>query len=406
MPWKVTWPMRERTQLVSLYETGHFTVTELAAHFEVSRKTVHKWLRRFAQEGTEGLQDRSRAPLRHPNAAPAAVVAAVVRAKLAHPTWGPLKLTPGPEEPPPVVGAWPSPSTRGVLLARHGLTTARRRRRRVPPSTQPFTAADRPNAVWCADFKGWFRTGDGSRSDPLTISDACSRMLLCCQDVAKPDYAHVQPAFAVTFQEYGLPTAIRTDNGPPFASVGVGGLTPLAVWWVKLGIRPERIQPGHPEQNGRHERLHGTLKQECLHPPAATRDAQQKRFDAFRHTYNHQRPHQALGQRPPTTVYTPSLRPYPTRLEDPVYPESAQVRRVRSNGQIKWRGGLVFISEALVGELVGLQETATGWMVEFGPIPLGLLDSLGERLQRLPVSHLEAPQPGSSEKESVTHVPR
>lgn len=406
MSWKVTWPMKERTNLVSWYETGHYTVTELAAQFGVSRKTAHKWLGRFAAEGQEGLGDRSRAPRHHPNAASPAVVAAVVRAKLAHPTWGPLKLSPGSQEPSEVVQAWPSPSTRGVILTRHGLTGTRRRRRRVPPSTQPFAAADRPNAVWCADFKGWFRTGDGRRCDPLTISDAYSRMFLCCHGLPRPDYAHVRPAFEATFRAYGLPEVIRTDNGPPFASVAAGGLTPLSVWWVKLGITPERIEPGHPEQNGRHERLHGTLKRECLQPPAATMEQQQGCFDVFRDVYNHQRPHQALGQRPPVTSYQPSPRRYPDRLEDVLYSDDTNVRRVRSNGQIKWRGTLVFISEALVGELVHLRESAAGWIVHFGPIPLGLLDPIGERLQRLPMPHTTAAQRASPESGSVTYVPR
>lgn len=237
--------MRERTQLVALYETGNYTVTELARHFKVSRKTAHKWLARYAVGEDEGLKDRSRAPLTHPNATPDPVVAAVVTAKVAHPTWGPLKLTPGPGAPANITAAWPAPSTRGAILARAGLTASRRRRRRVDPYTQPFSACDRPNAVWCADFKGWFRTADGKRCDPLTITDAYSRTLLCCQGLGATDLAHVRPHFERTFRELGLPEAIRTDNGPPFASLGPGGLSRLSVWWIKLGIVPERIEPGH-----------------------------------------------------------------------------------------------------------------------------------------------------------------
>lgn len=365
--------MKERLQLVSLYETGRYTVAELAEQFGVSRKTAYKWLGRFAQEGLAGLEERSRAPHRHPNATPLAVVQAVLQAKAAHLTWGPAKLLPSSEEGAELAAAWPAPSTRGNILARHGLVSPRRRKRRVAPWSQPFQHVDGPNAVWCADFKGWVRTGDGSRCDPLTISDAFSRMLLCCQIPAKPDYAHVRPVFERVFREYGLPLAIRTDNGPPFASVGVGGLSPLAVWWVKLGVMPERIQPGHPEQNGRHERMHRTLKQATMRPPAATPAAQQERCDEFRITYNTLRPHQALGQVQPAILYVPSPRPYPQRVEDPSYPPMAEVRRVRSNGQIKWRGGLVFVSEALVGELVGITEHKDAWLVSFGPIPLGLL---------------------------------
>lgn len=269
MPWEVTGPVEERQRLVQAYVTGRYTVAELAEDFSVSRKTAHKWLRRFAESGPAGLADRPHSAHSHPNATPEQVATAIIREKRAHPTWGPLKLQPGPGDPPEVIAAWPAPSTRGAILARAGLTQLRRRRRRVPASSRPFSLCDRPNAVWCADFKGWFRTQDRRRCNPLTVSDAYSRMLLCCQGLPRPDYAHVHPALEAVFREYGLPAAIRTDNGPPFASVAAGGLSPLAVWWVKLGIRPERIQPGHPEQNGRHERLHLTLKQECCQLPAA-----------------------------------------------------------------------------------------------------------------------------------------
>lgn len=396
MPWKVTWPMKERQQLVQAYVTGRYTVTDVAYAFGVSRKTAHKWLQRFAAEGPEGLADRSRAPHQHPNATPEAVTAAVIREKQAHPTWGPKKLQPRAADPVEVITSWPAISTRGAILARVGLTQPRRRRRRVPPSTQPFSACDRPNALWCADFKGWFRTRDGQRCDPLTVSDAYSRMLLGCTAVPRPDYAHVRPAFEAIFRAYGLPEAIRTDNGPPFASVGVGGLSPLAVWWVKLGIRVERILPGHPEQNGRHERMHLTLKQDCCRSPAATLAAQQGAFDAFQWTYNQERPHEALGQQPPTTCYQPSHRPYPAQLEDPVYPPQAALRRVRSNGEIKWRGERLFISEALIGEVIGVWETAAGQQVHFGPLVLGYLDPKGERLLR--------PGERVGKAKSVTHV--
>lgn len=385
MPWKETWPVRERTQLVALYETGRYTVTELARHFKVSRKTAHKWLTRAAEGKDDGLEDRSRAPLTHPNATSDEVVAAVVQAKLDHPTWGPLKLSPGRQVPAAVAAAWPAPSTRGAILARFGLTAPRRRRRRVDPYTQPFAACDAPNAVWCADFKGWFRTGDGQRCDPLTISDAYSRLLLCCRGLHGTDSHQVRALFENTFREYGLPQLIRTDNGPPFASLGVGGLSRLSVWWIKLGIVPERIEPGHPEQNGRHERMHRTLKHDCLRPPATTLTAQQASFDEFRHSYNTERPHQALGQRPPASLYVPSPRSYPARLTDPCYPSDFEVRRVRSNGQVRWRGHLIFVGEALTGEAIGISETPHGWWGYFGPIPLGVLDPVKPSLQRLPI---------------------
>ncbi len=399
MPWKETCAMKERLQMVSLYQTRDYTVAELAERFKISRKTAYKWLARFDEAGHAGLAERSRAPHWHPNATPMPIVRAVLQAKAAHPTWGPAKLLPPPQATATIRDAWPASSTRGSILARYGLVTPRRRRRRVAPWTQPFQHADHPNAVWCADFKGWIRTQDGTRCDPLTISDACSRMLLGCQIVAKPDYAHVRPVFERIFQEYGLPLAIRTDNGPPFASVGAGGLSPLAAWWVKLGILPERIQPGHPEQNGRHERMHRTLKQATMRPPAATPAAQQQRCDAFRLDYNTVRPHQALGQVPPATLYVPSPRPYPKGVDGPQYPPMTEVRRVRSNGQIKWHGELVFVSQALVGELVGITEHQDAWLVSFGPIPLGLL-----RPNHVTLGRLSPPTPTHLTKAIVTDV--
>jgi hypothetical protein len=223
-------------------------------------------------------------------------------------------------------------------------------------------------------------------------------MLLCCEIVV-PDYTHVRPVFERVFKEYGLPMAIRTDNGPPFASVGAGGLSPLSVWWIKLGIMPERIRPGHPEENGRHERFHRTLKQDAMKPPEANPQAQQDRCDGFRSDYNNLRPHEALGQVPPATLYTPSPRPYPKHIQDIEYPPMTMVRRVRSNGQIKWRGDLVYISQALIGELVGIKEDRDGWLVSFGPIPLGLIDLHTSLLKPLPPTH-----PIYSDRRSVTYV--
>ena len=399
MPWKETCTMKERMQLISLYETGKYTMTELARSFKVSRKTVHKWVARFKEDGISGLGDHSRAPYRRPRATPTFVVAALLRAKHAHPTWGPGKLFPMPGEGPEVVQAWPVVSTRGRLLALNGLVSPRRRRRRITPWSRPFLEADKPNAVWCADFKGYIRAGNGSRCDPLTITDSFSRMFLCCEILPRPDHDHARPVFERVFREYGLPLAIRTDNGQPFASVGVGGLSQLSAWWVKLGILPERIEPGHPEQNGRHERMHRTLKQDTMCPPAATPEAQQQRCDEFRVMYNVERPHEALGQVPPASRFVSSPRPYPNRLGDLEYPPLTEVRRVRSNGQIKWRGRLVFISESLVGELVGITEHKDGWYVSFGPIPLGQLRTNCNSLAPFPPDH-----PSHSNRKTVTHV--
>jgi len=261
----------------------------------------------------------------------------------------------------------------GALLKRRGLTAPRRRKRRTPPYAQPFREGIQPNDVWSADFKGWFRTQEGTRIDPLTISDAASRYLLRCQGLVKPKRPSVQGVFTATFQEFGLPRAIRTDNGPPFASVGLGGLSRLSVWWVRLGITPERIRPGHPEENGSHERMHRTLKQATAQPPKANPRAQQRAFDRFRSEYNQERPHEALAMQTPAQRYQPSLRPFPERLPGLEYAPGYVVRRVRSNGEIRWQRGLVYLSEALVDQWVGLIEIDNGqWRVDFGPIQLAI----------------------------------
>jgi hypothetical protein len=232
-----------------------------------------------------------------------------------------------------------------------------------------------PNDVWGADFKGWFKTGNGARCEPVTVSDLASRYLVRCEQVRRPDSEHLRPIFEAAFKEHGLPVAIRMDNGPPFASRGLGGLTPLSVWWLKLGIRPERIEPGRPDQNGRHERLHRTLRHETACPAAATLAGQQRRFDRFRFEYNFVRPHEALGQRPPAAVYVPSPRPYPERLLEPVYGDDQPVRRVSSRGTIMWRQQRIYVGTTLVGEPVALIEMATGdWLVRFFDLDLGIID--------------------------------
>ena len=388
--------MHERERLMKAWMSGRYTVTELAQAFGISRKTAYKSRKRYLKGGPEALKDRPPIAHSHPRAVPPDVVAAVIRAKQARPLWGPLKLMPGPDEPAEIVARWPAPSTRGAILAREGLTRARRRRRRVPPNTEPFHACQEPNDLWCADFKGWFRTRDGARCNPLTVMDAYSRNLLCCRATLRAGHACVRPAFEALFRAYGLPMAIRTDNGPPFASTSVGGLSPLSVWWVKLGIWPDRIDPGHPEQNGRHERMHLTLKLEACQPPQEDLLSQQLSFDTFLHTYNRERPHQALDFETPARLYRPSPRAYPDRLEDPVYPPGALMRRVRSNGEIRWRGGLIFISETLSGEAIALSEAELGYDVHFGPILLGHLDAHQERLVR--------PTPPSRHLRSVTHA--
>jgi putative transposase len=250
---------------------------------------------------------------------------------------------------------------------------------------QPFGAVERANDTWCIDFKGWFRTQDGERCDPLTVTDAHSRFLLAVRIMPERSDA-VRSAMAEVFGEYGLPLAIRSDNGPPFASIGAAGLSVLSVHWAKLGIRLERIVPGHPQQNGRHERMHRTLKHDTAKPPASSGAEQQECFDRFRRIFNDERPHEALDLQYPAALYQPSARQYPCPTRDPEYGQDCAVRRVRSNGEIKWRGDLVFVSQVLVGEPVGIEQTASGdWRVRYADVGLGYIDSKRGRLNRRPL---------------------
>jgi len=392
MPWKATCPMDERVALLADWLRGEWTPTELAARYTISRKTVYKWVDRYVTDSRHGLEERSRAPHTHGRAMAADVAGAIVALREGHPQWGPKKLRAVLQEREPS-RPWPVASTIGDLLRRAGLSQPRRRRRYPVPLTQPLAAAQAPNDVWAADFKGWFRTRDGTRCDPLTVNDAFSRYALCCQ-IVEPSERGVRPWFERVFREYGLPRALRTDNGPPFATTGAGRLSHLAVWWWKLGIHVDRIAPGHPEQNGRQERFHLTLQQEASTPPAATRAAQQARFDRVRQVYNDERPHEALGQQPPARVYAASTRPYPARLEEPWYDATHAVRRVKESGQIKWHGDLVFISEAVRGEWVGLAETACGdWIVRFMQIELGRIDRTTRRFTPAWPKRLSGPGP-------------
>jgi putative transposase len=365
--------MDQRVAFIADWLRDEWTMSDLAYRYDISRKTAYKWVERYKGDPAHGLADRSRAPKEHGRAMADDVRDAVLALRRAHPRWGPKKLRAVLRER-ASRRAWPAASTMGDLLRREGLSQPRRRTRYVVPLTSPLAAAAAPNDVWSADFKGWFRTGDGTRCDPLTITDACSRLVLCCRIVSPTDIG-VRPWFERTFREYGLPRALRTDNGPPFATPGPGQLSQLAVWWLKLGIQLDRIDPGHPEQNGRHERFHLTLQEETTTPPARTSRQQQARFDRLRHEFNTERPHEALGQQPPSRVHVASSRPYPPRLEDPWYDATHEVRRVRHNGEIKWRGELVFISAAVRREVVGIAETERGdWIVRFMHLELGRID--------------------------------
>src|SRR5208283_4446374 len=342
MPWKASSVMEEKVRFVFEYEEGERSMTELCERYGIARETGYVWLRRYRERGLAGLVELNRAAQRHGNQTPPETERAVLELRQGHMRWGPRKLKRVLEREQPQQ-RWPAASTIGELLKREGLVVGRKRRRRTAAYSEPLAHADGPNRVWCADFKGWFRTGDGERIDPLTITDAYSRYLLRCQAVEKTNTERVRAIFEAAFREYGLPAAIRTDNGAPFASRAVAGLSRLAVWWMKLGIVPERIEAGHPEQNGRHERMHRTMKEETATPPQANRRAQQRTMDEFRREYNEERPHEALDMRTPSSCYTPSSRPYPARVREPEYGGALAVPKVRECGVFTWKHENVFL---------------------------------------------------------------
>jgi transposase InsO family protein len=375
MPWKETTVLDDRLQFIAIYLNQELSMADLCRAFDISRKTGYKFVQRYRLYGPEGLYDLHRATYTHPNAIPEQVEEQILDLRAAHPTWGPRKLRAVLQRDIADI-AIPAASTIGAVLQRHGLTVPRKCRRNTSfPASASLTPITGTNEVWCADFKGHFPLKNGRRCHPLTITDAYSRTLLRCQALLHPDTKSVRPIWVAAFREYGLPKVIRTDNGPPFASNGLAGLSALAIWWIKLGIRPERIAPGHPEQNGRHERMHLTLKIEATRPPQVDINAQQRVFDHFRHEYNHVRPHEALNQQTPASVYSSSSRPYPLRLPEVEYPSGVVVRRVRTDGCIRWRGGMLFVSETLTGEPVGLDRLDDRhWALYFGQIPLSILD--------------------------------
>jgi transposase InsO family protein len=367
--------MEEKLRFIFEYQQGDKSMTELCQQYGISRETGYVVLRRYQQTGVAGLVNRSRAAGRHQNQTPEEIERMVLELRQAHMRWGPRKLKRVLERDEPG-RVWPAASTIGAMLKREGLVVARRKRMKTAPYSEPLAHADGPNRVWCADFKGWFRTGDGERIDPLTISDAHSRYLLRCQAVEKTDTARVQAIFEAAFREYGMPEAIRTDNGAPFATRALAGLSRLAVWWMKLGIVPERIEAGHPEQNGRHERMHRTLKQEVATPPAADRRSQQRALDKFREEYNQVRPHEALQMQAPAAVYRPAKRRFPPRLPEPEYPDTMLVRSVGNKGEMRWKKHEVFVSEVLWGERIGLlQVDEHRYIVYFAQTPIAAFDS-------------------------------
>lgn len=362
MPWAQTDPMKERLRFVTALRKHRSTFRSVCAAFGIAPKTGYKWLHQFEAAGPAGLQDRSRRPKSNSRSISPDVAKRLVELRREW-KWGPKKLVAWLEENEP---RWdvPAASTVGELLKRRGLVSPRKfRMRDRRPRTEPLRHADKPNAVWSMDFKGYFLLGDGTRCDPLTITDAFSRYLLCCEaGTAKGEVAKdVWAALVRAFHEYGMPVAIRVDNGQPWAAPkGQIGLTKLAVQIIKADIALERIAPGKPHQNGRHERFHLTLQQATARPPERNMRAQQRRFDAFQREYNEMRPHEALQQRPPAKVYVASRRAFPDRIEEPEYPLWYEVLTPNRHGHVSFRGKQYFISVAVRHERVAFVEVEDG----------------------------------------------
>lgn len=384
MPWSETCRMEERAKFVLEALEGWTSMSELCVRYGISRRVGYKWLDRYEESGLSGLADRSRAPRRQAEATPPEIVREIVALRSTHPTWGPRKLRVWLDREKPKT-SWPACSTIGAILRREGLTKPRRRRSRVPKVWSPArTAADAPNRVWTADFKGEFRIGTGRLCYPLTIVDAHSRYLLDCRALPSTATTGARVTFERAFREYGLPDVIRTDNGVPFSSAqAVGGLSRLSVWWIRLGIQLERTRRRHPEDNGAHERMHRTLKAEATRPARKSPELQQRAFNQFRAVYNEERPHEGIAMQTPGSVYRPAEKHMPDRPAPMTYPDSFQVRRVNIHGQIRWRSSHYFVSETLRGETLGLELREDGnWNIHFGPALLAVLDETQPVIQR------------------------
>ena len=374
--------MEQRMKFIAEYESEGGSFTELCGRYEVSRMTGYKWVERFEEEGVPGLWERSRAPHRVSHALSGVLEGLILAARQEHPTWGPRKLLARLKVTHPQL-QWCAISTAGELLRRKGKTESRIYRRRSAPRLEALVSYTQANTVWCTDFKGWFRLGNGQRCEPWTLSDGWSRYLLRVTAMRRQELEPVWRGFEEAFREYGLPEVIRSDNGRPFAGLGIGGLSQLSVWWIKLGIRPERIRPAKPQENGRHERMHLTLL-ETSQIPAHTLKGQQRRFNAFRREFNEERPHEALGDQPPAQVYQRSKRQYPKRVPQVEYEAGRLIKRVRQHGDILWQGERLFLSEALAGEDVVFEPLSEGhWLVRFGPMKLAKLDEKKRRIRAL-----------------------
>ncbi len=375
MTWREIDRVTQRKKMIVEWLSGDFTVTELAHRFDISRAKVYKWTQRYERFGPEGLQDRSRRPRSSPQATPKYVIEEAVRIRMSRRVMigaGKVRMRLCTEHP-----DWPIPSRQTLHnhFVRLGLVPEPKRRRRSRHPGRPSTDMDAPNRVWSADFKGDFKTRDGWRCYPLTIQDGFSRYLLACQGLPGTRFLDTKRVFTRVFREFGLPERIRTDNGVPFSSaLSLARLSQLSVWWIRLGILPDLIEPASPHQNGRHERMHRDLKAETTIPAAGNRSAQQRRFNEFRSYFNLVRPHEAHDQATPASVYEPAPRPFPSKIPPLEYPPHFEIRKVSTNGGIRWHSRWINVSQLLGGLFIGLEEISPDiWAVFFGPLRLGWL---------------------------------
>lgn len=389
MPWNEISPLDQRTQFIAEYLDEDLSISELCDLFNVSRKTGYKWIGRYERDGARGLEARNSKPRSCPHQTAESLVNALVEARKHHPWWGAKKLlwhvSKAHRDWP-----WPAPSTVSEILRREGLVRQPRYRRNRGHPGRPNTVPAAPNDLWCADFKGHFKTLDGQYCYPLTVTDNYSRYLLGCQGLLTNSCAQSKAVFTKLFREYGLPRRIRTDNGVPFATNTLGRVSSLSAWWIRMGITPELIEPGCPQQNGCHERMHKDLKAQATRPPSSTCRSQQPRFNAFRDEYNNERPHEALGQETPASLYCPSPREMPEKPLPLEYPAHFEKRLVSGNGGIRWKGAWVNVTSVLKNDYIGLEEAGSGiWTVYIGHVKLGRLleehmkiEDLYGRLQR------------------------
>jgi transposase InsO family protein len=376
MAWRSVKVEDQRLKFVTDCLEGKLTMAELCRMYEISPKNGYKWVKRYVEEGIDGLKDRSRAPHSQALKISNEIVQKILDTRFQYPSWGPKKVLAYLESHYPDT-PWPSTTSIGNLFDKNGLTVPRKLRKRVPGRTTPLSHCLLSNDVWCGDFKGWFLTGDGAKCNPFTITDGASRFLIRCVNLDHGDTEHVWAVLGAAFREYGLPTYFRTDNGPPFGSCGAGRISKLSINLIKVGVIPEWIDPGKPQQNGRHERMHLTLKNETATPSKPTLEEQSMCFKTFRHYYNYIRPHEALGQETPGSIYQQSPRIWNGKLQAPEYSKEYIIRKVRASGQISIKPFApdINIGSALIGEYVGLKQTAEElYEVYYGPILLGKID--------------------------------